>query len=155
MKTQLSVLVKNESLYSRCFSFLWFINIFRKMSVNVWIDQDPDVVKNPTRVLKASNDPYEIDLVPGPHTVYFSDPRAASKARFRVVTGAFVGASFAAGAGGSMLAGASVGADMGAGNSVGVGYASFFLQDGDIFKISAKPTRKGGVKVKQIKEKKK
>ena len=148
MKTQLSVLVKNESLYSRCFSFLWFINIFRKMSVNVWIDQDPDVVKNPTRVLKASNDPYEIDL-------YFSDPRAASKARFRAVTGAFVGASFAAGAGGSMLAGASVGADMGAGNSVGVGYASFFLQDGDIFKISAKPTRKGGVKVKQIKEKKK
>ena len=49
---------------------------------------------------------------------------------------------------------ASVGADIGAGNSVGVGYASFLLQEGDVFKISAKPTRKGGVKVKQIKEKK-
>ena len=154
MKTQLSIVVKNESLLSRAYSLLWFINIFKKMSVNVWIDQDPDRVKTPTHVLKANQDPYEFDLAPGEHIVYFSDPRAGGKAAIRAVTGALVGASFAGGAGGSMLAGASVGADIGAGNSVGVGYASFLLQEGDVFKISAKPTRKGGVKVKQIKEKK-
>ena len=31
MKTQISILVKNESLMSRFMSFLWFINIFKKM----------------------------------------------------------------------------------------------------------------------------
>ena len=30
MKTQVSILVKNESLYSRFMSFMWFINIFKK-----------------------------------------------------------------------------------------------------------------------------
>ena len=69
MKTQLSILVKNESLLSRAYSFLWFINIFKKMSVNVWIDQDPDRVKTPTHVLKANQDPYEFDLAPGEQAV--------------------------------------------------------------------------------------
>lgn len=90
MKTQLSILVKNESLLSRAYSFLWFINIFKKMSVNVWIDQDPDRVKTPTHVLKANQDPYEFDLAPGEHIVYFSDPRAGGKAAIRAVTGALV-----------------------------------------------------------------
>lgn len=87
MKTQVSILVKNESLYSRCMSFLWFINIFKKMSVQVWIDQDPETARTPTKTLKASKEPYEIDLEPGPHTLYFTDPRAGSKAAFRKFTG--------------------------------------------------------------------
>ena len=67
MKTQVSILVKNSTLFSRAMTFWWFINIFKKMPVNVWVDEDPEKVKKPTMVLKASKTPYEIDLEPGAH----------------------------------------------------------------------------------------
>ena len=44
-----------------------------------------------------------------------------------------------------------MGADSARDNTVGVGYASFFLKDGDIFRISVRPNRKGCVKLKQVK----
>lgn len=50
-----------------------------------------------------------------------------------------------------MTAGAAMGADM-VDTTAGIGYASFVLQEGDVFKLSAKPTKKGAVKVKQIKK---
>ena len=69
MKTQVSILVRNASLYARAKTLFWFVNIFKKLPVNVWIDEDPETAKNPTMVLKASEKPYEIDLAPGHHVL--------------------------------------------------------------------------------------
>ena len=151
MKTQVSILVKNSTLFSRAMTFWWFINFFKKMPVNVWVDEDPEKVKKPTMVLKASKTPYEIDLEPGAHVLYFKDPKAGQKQFSRAMTGAILGAAAAGAGGGSMLAGGAMGADGARSNSVGVGYASFVLKDGDIFRISVRPNRKGDVKVKQEK----
>ena len=91
MKTQVSILVRNASLYARAKTLFWFVNIFKKLPVNVWIDEDPETAKNPTMVLKASEKPYEIDLAPGHHVLYFSDPKAGEKRFTNAVTGAFLG----------------------------------------------------------------
>ena len=45
MKAQVSILVKNASLFSRLLSMgvMWkFSDIFAKMPVYVWIDQNPE-----------------------------------------------------------------------------------------------------------------
>lgn len=147
MKTQVSILVKNESLFSRFFSILWFINIFKKMSVEVYIDSMDN-----QRTLKASAEPYLIDMEPGEHQMLFSDPRAASKAAFKGLTGAFLGMAAAGAAGGSMLGGAAMGYDDASGGSVKDNVVSFTLREGDVLKISAQPKHNGSVKVKLLKK---
>jgi hypothetical protein len=149
MNTQISILVKNENIVSRFFSLMWIINIFKKMSVDIVID-DPNAT--PQR-LKASSEPYLIDLAPGNHEILFTDPRAGGKAAFRAMTGAMLGAGFSGGAGGSFLGGAAMGADAAVGNSVKNGVLSFSLQEGDVLKVSAQPKRNGSVKVKILKDK--
>lgn len=151
MKTQVSILVRNATLYARAKTLFWFINIFKKLPVNVWIDVDPQTGAQPTMVLKASNTPYEIDLTPGHHVLYFTDPKAGEKRFTNAVTGAILGATLAGAGGGSILAGGSMGADMANENSVGVGYASFILAEGDVFKISVRPNRNGKINVKELK----
>lgn len=147
MKTQISILVKNENIISRFFSLLWIVNIFKKMPVDIIID-DPSAA--PQR-LKASREPYLIDLAPGSHQILFTDPRAAGKAAFKAVTGAFMGAAISGAAGGSFTAGAVLGADSVSGNSVKNGVLSFNLREGDILRVSAKPKRNGSVKIKILK----
>ena len=71
--------VKNESFFSRMYSFLWFINIFKKMSVAVIIDGDTE---NP-HILQARKEPYLLDITPGQHEILFTDPRAASKSAYK------------------------------------------------------------------------
>lgn len=148
MKTQVSILVKNESLTSRFFSFLWFINIFKKMSVEVYLD-----TMDNKRVLKASKEPYLIDVEPGEHELLFADPRAGSKAAFKGVTGAIFGASIAGASGGSMIGGAAMGYDDASGDSVKDNIVSCMLKEGDVLRISAKPKHNGSVKVKILKDK--
>lgn len=148
MKTQISILVKNESLLSRFMSFLWFINIFKRMPVNVWID---DGEAAPT-VLKASKTPYLIDVEPGYHQILFTDPRAKNKQAFGAVTGAFVGGAFGLAAGDGLF-GAAAGADAFAGGStVRDNVVECTLNEGDVLKLSAKPKRNGSVKVKILKK---
>lgn len=77
MKTQVSIYVKNASIFSRLWSFLWFINIFKKMSVNAYIDSKD----TPPQRLKARSEPYLIDLAPGSHTIVFADPRRSESWR--------------------------------------------------------------------------
>ncbi len=149
MKTQVSILVKNESLFSRFMSFLWFINIFKKMSVNVFIDSEDNM-----QTLKASKEPYLIDLEPGEHQLLFTDPRAKSKARMKAVTGAFLGATASGAFGGSFLDGAVMGYDGAYDGTVRNGVIAFTLNEGDVLKLWCKPKSNGSVKVKVIKEKK-
>lgn len=147
MKTQISILVKNESLVSRFFSFLWFINIFKKMSVNVWIDDD----KVPAKVLKANKEPYLFDVEPGYHQILVTDPRAKSKQAMRAVTGAFVGGSFGLAAGDG-LGGMAAGADLFSGSTIRDGVVECELKEGDVLKISVKPKNNGNVKIKLLKK---
>jgi hypothetical protein len=147
MKTQISILVKNESLVSRFFSFLWFINIFKKMSVNVWIDDD----SVPAKVLKANKEPYLFDEEPGYHAILVTDPRAKSKQAMRAVTGAFVGGSFGLAAGDG-LGGLAAGADLFSGSTVRDGVVECDLKEGDVLKISVKPKNNGSVKIKLLKK---
>jgi hypothetical protein len=148
MQTQVSIQVKNESIVSRFFSIMWFINIFKKMSVDAHIDSEGNV-----QTLKASKEPYLIDLEPGAHQILFTDPRAAGKKAFKAVTGAFMGAAVGGAFGGSMLEGAAWGADGASGGAVKNGIVSFTLRDGDVLRLSAKPKHNGSVKVKILKDK--
>ena len=142
MKTQISILVKNESLYAKCKSFLWFVNIFQKSKMIVMIDGKENI-------LKASKTPYVFDVTPGYHSIQFKDKREGSKRSFDKFTKGFTG--FAIGLGG----GASTAMDMAAtftssGINIQDNLVEIQLQDGDILKLSCKADRKGRVKVKQI-----
>ena len=148
MQTQISILVKNESILSRFMSFLWFINIFKRMPVNVWID-DGDV---PPVVLKASKEPYIFNVDPGYHIIQVTDPRAGRKQAFRAFTGAFVGGAFGLAAGdglGGMVAGAELG---GGGSRINDSCVECNLGPGDLLKISVKPKNNGSVKIKILKK---
>lgn len=147
MNTQISILVKNESFVSRLFSTTF--GIFRKMPVDIVID-DPNAA--PQR-LKASKEPYLIDLAPGNHQILFTDPRAKKKARSKAIVGAMMGAAAGAAYGGSIFGGAAAGADAFSGASAKDGVLSFSLQEGDVLKVSAQPKRNGSVKVKILKDK--
>lgn len=147
MKTQVSILVKNESIVSRFFSFLWFINIFKKMSVEVYIDSMEHKF-----VFKARKNPYRINVAPGSHEMMFVDPRAGSKAAFKGITGAIFGAAMSGAGGGSMIGGAAMGYDDWSGTSVKDNIVSFTLNEGDILKLSVKPKHNGSVKVKLLKD---
>ena len=146
MKTQISILVKNESLLSRFMSFLWFINIFKKMSVNVWIDDD----SGKPHVLTAREKPYVVNVAPGHHDLLFTDPRAKSKQAFKMATGAFAGFAFGLGAGAGM-AGAAAGADLFSGAQIRDGVVSCNLNEGDRLNIMVKPKHNGSIKIKILK----
>jgi hypothetical protein len=148
MKTQISILVKNESLLSRFMSLLWFINIFKRMSVNVWIDDDSVA----PQVLKARKEPYVFDVEPGYHAILVTDPRAKGKQAFNAITGALVGGSFGLAAGDG-FSGAMMGADaFGGGSQVHDSGVECTLNEGDILKLSVKPKHNGSVKIKILKK---
>ncbi len=148
MKTHISILVKNEALLSRFMSFLWFINIFKKMRVNVWIDDETI----PPAVLKANKKPYVFEVDPGFHEIKVTDPRAGSKQAFKAVTGAFVGGAFGLAAGDG-LGGMVSGAELASGGSmVRDSIVSCNLNQGDMLKISVKPKSNGSVKIKILKK---
>lgn len=148
MKTQISVLVKNESLLSRFMSFLWFINIFKRMSVNVLIDS----TEGTPQKLKASKTPYVFDVEPGYHYAVFTDPRAGSKQAFKAVTGAFVGGAFGLAAGDGLYGAASGAEAFAGGSTVRDGVLECQLNEGDLLKVSVKPKHNGSVKVKILKK---
>ena len=147
MKTQVSILVKNESLFSRAMTLLWFINIFKKMPVDVYIDSEDN-----KQTLKPSKEPYLIDLEPGQHEILFADPKAKQKAVSQALTGAILGASMAGAGGGSMLGGAAMGYDSAYDGTVRNGVVRFTLNEGDTLKLRVKNKRNGSVKVKVLKD---
>ena len=104
MKTQLHLYVKNESFGTRfAGGGLWFINIFRKLPIDIAVDG------NKVRY-KPQDAPYVIDLAPGQHMIEGRDPRALTKKADKALTGAIMGAAGLGAGGGSMIAGAVIGA---------------------------------------------
>lgn len=143
MKTQVSVTVKNESFLSRMYSFLWFINIFKKMSVAVIIDGDTE---HP-HILQARKEPYLLDVTPGQHEILFTDPRAASKSAYKKF------ANLTYGVIGSIATGGAIGVDdFSSGETVRDNYIQCTLNEGDVLRVSAKPKHNGSVKVKILKK---
>ena len=144
MKTQVQLYVKNETLYTRFFGGgLWFINIFRKLPIDIAIDGDK-------KRYKPQNEPYVIDLEPGVHVIEGRDPRALTKKADKALTGALLGAAAVGAGGGSMLAGAMIGADAASSNVTRTGTCGVELKDGDIIKISCQANRKGAIVFKSV-----
>ena len=142
MKTQLSILVKKETLMSRMQSFLWFINIFLNTSVEVSIDGGPK------KLLPASKKPYLFDVGPGTHEVTFTDPRAGGKQSYGKFVNFFLGFIFAVSTDGAI----GVSDFDNGGATVRDGYLECTLNEGDLLKVSARGDRKGGVKIKILKK---
>lgn len=144
MKTQVQLYVKNETLWTRFFGGgLWFINIFRKLPIDIAIDGDK-------QRYKPQDEPYVIDLEPGIHIIEGRDPRALTKKADKALTGAIMGSAAMGAVGGSMALGALLGADGAASNVSRIGMAQVELKEGDILKISCQADRKGGVVFKAI-----
>lgn len=142
MKTQLSILVKNETFYTRFFGGgLWFINIFKKLPLDVVLDGNK-------QRLKAAAEPYVFDVTPGEHSLQVIDPRARTKKRDKALTGAIFGAAAVGAAGGPMTLGAALGASgIRAGQD---GLAELYIEEGATLKISCQATRNGDVNIKQL-----
>lgn len=145
MKTQLHLYVKNESFATRFFGGgLWFINIFRKLPIDVAVDG------NLTRYA-PKEEPYVIDLAPGVHVIEGRDPRARTKKADKALMGAIMGAGAMGGSGGSLVAGAILGAEAASSNVEQTGACSIELKEGDIIKISCQANKKGAIKFKYVK----
>lgn len=153
MKTQVSILVKNEPLLSRASgSFFAAFNTFKKMPVFAVID-DPNAEP---LVLKARKEPYDIELAPGSHVIQFIDPRAEKKAKTmqfwkKAYAGAFLAGASAAG-GGSLIDGALFGAATTANKTtVRENYFECTLNQGDEVRISVQIKSNSKVKIKVLK----
>lgn len=144
MKTQVHLYVKNETLYTRFFGGgLWFINLFRKLPLEI-------TVKGETKKLKPQAEPYVYDFEPGTYEILGRDPRQGTKKADRALTGAIFGAAAAVAGGGSIIAGAQMGADAVRDNVFREGGCRFTLNDGDILRVSCQATKKGGVVFKKM-----
>lgn len=145
MKAQIHLYVKNESFGTRFFGGgLWFINIFRKLPIDIAIDG------NKVRY-KPQDEPYVIDLAPGQHMIEGRDPRALTKKADKALTGAIMGAAGMGANGGSMIAGAVIGASAASSNVTRTGACAVELNDGDIIKISCQANKKGAIVFKTVK----
>lgn len=147
MNGQVSITVKNASIFSRFYTFLWFINIFRKMSVDAYIDS-PNA--KPQR-LKARKEPYLIDLAPGAHMIVFTDPMAGEKRLNRYFDGFITGTALTL-AGGVQTA-VEVGSSLGdafAGNRAQGNTAQFFIQEGAVVKLQVQPKMNGSVNIQYL-----
>ena len=142
MSAKLSILVKDETLFSKMHSFAWIINIFKKSSVAVCIDGD----EANAMMLKASKEPYVIDLNPGYHQIVIADPKAKKKKSDNAVSNLMMGGIF------SIATGGAIGAtDFMGSSAIKDGVVQCNLNEGDLLSISARPKSNGNVKVKILK----
>jgi hypothetical protein len=142
MKTQISIQVKNASIFARPI-------IFSKAKVNMFIDSaDAQPV-----VLKSRKEPYMVDVTPGEHTVVFTDASAKFKGAIDKMIGAAFGAGLGLGSGAfGGVFGAKEGADImsavtGTGR-VHNNQLQCVLKEGDTLKVKVQPKRSGKVSVK-------
>lgn len=142
MKTQLSILVKKESLFSTMFAWHPIWDRSPRSYIKVWIDSE---TAKPLELVPRK-EPYLIDLEPGVHQLVIKDgkKKIGMDKIFKVSMVMATSALFS-----SLDAGADVALGM-SGKKIEDGYAAFELGEGDTFKISCKATNTGVVKVKAI-----
>lgn len=150
MKTQLSVLVKSESMMGKANAhrFLGPFALLTKSTMVLIIDGE-------THELKENKKPYIFDLEPGKHVIQFLDPKKDRKEAARnldkLVAGAMIGGIGALG-GNAWLAFEGSDVDWMFGKVTEDGAAEINLREGDILKLSCKGTGKGVPKVKVLKK---
>lgn len=151
MKTQISVLVKAESMISKGNSnrFLGPFALLTKSKVIMVLDgKEHELVENKT--------PYVFDVEPGEHQIQFIDPKKANKDFARSVDKVFTGTVGAiVGAAGGSLAAADVLSDVGTLFDIGEikgGAANILMREGDVLKLSCKGNSSGIPKVTVLKK---
>ena len=148
MKTQLLVTVKNANPVTKIYSsLLWFIEVFKKSKINVWIDS----MDSAPITLTARSQPYAIEIAPGEHIIYFDDPKSASRAKLTALGknlgAAGAGIGMASGGIGGAIIGASV-ATSGKRTEVRENVLHCVLMDGDELPVIVKPKfKKVSIKV--------
>lgn len=149
MKTQISIQVKNENLFSRCMSIYMSLGLFVKAKVKMYID---DGQSTPI-ILKARKEPYTIDIEPGEHAIAFT---AKNKGSVDKIIGGAVLGTIGMGAGNAFtgLVAANAGADFSSGlmghSRIQDNLLECDLQEGDLLKIRIQPKRNGAVKIQLI-----
>ena len=140
MNTQISLEIKDESIFSKAFTLFWFVNIFKKSKVKVIFD-DYEME------LKASKTLYTYDVQPGTHTLKFYDPKAGQKNFTRKMVGTTIGGSIGLAGGGadSVIVGAKLGE-----TAIQENIVSCNLLEGDHLKLSCKCKSNGKIKIKMI-----
>lgn len=142
MRTQISILVKDESIFSKAMT-VWFINIFKKSKVTVSID-------GYKQTLKASKTPYVFDVAPGYHVIEMADPREKQKAFTAKMIGIFTFGAFTLAGGGKVaMQSAQIGAQ-----TMRLSEKSSVLEcnlmEGDNMRLSCKCCANAKVKIKQM-----
>lgn len=137
MKTRALIYVKKASLISK--AFLSGMALYRPTAVNVLVDSE----KAEPITVTSKDGAFELDLEPGQHILYFTDPTQENKRFGRKVIGFFFGmfGGLASGLRSGVIAG---------GNTVRKGSLTFHLNEGDIIKVVCSTTMFGGVKVEVI-----
>ncbi len=149
MKTQISVLVKGESLMGKAngHRFLGPLALATKSTMIFVLDGEE-------HELKESKTPYVFDVAPGKHDINFIDPlkgrKDASRAFDKAVASAMAG--IVGVLGGEPVLGFEMADDIGSmfGGVTEDGGAEIHLNEGDIIKLSCKGNGKGVPTVKVL-----
>lgn len=150
MKTQLSITVKGDWLMK--YTSFWTIFPSRKPYIGLYIDKAPgeggELIK-----LKMSKAPYVIEIEPGEHQFYFVDSNVKNK---KILSGSIkfaMGMAFGAFTGSlnNAVLATSRAMDISASKKeIRDNYMHLTMQEGDLFKISVKPGKKGIVKIQEL-----
>ncbi len=142
MKTQISILVRNEFILTKATSSLWwFVKIFQKSKMLVTID-------GKTQKLAASKTPYIFEVEPGQHNIRFEDPCLKGKSFNRKMVGLFLGFGFGLAADGSSAIGGAYEGYESFRLDIKEGVVNCELQDGDTLQVSCKAKANGKIKIK-------
>lgn len=152
MKTQISVLVKGETLMGKLNSnrFLGPFALLTKSKVIMVLD-------GKKHELAKSKQPYIFDVEPGQHQIQFTDPKKGNKEFAKSIDKVTAGAiGFAIGAGsGNTVAGSVLAEDFASlvpGRKIEGGVANIILNEGDILKLSCQGNSSGVPNVKVLKK---
>lgn len=147
MKTQLSILVKGDWMMKYTSLPIWILS--KKPYIGLYIDKGPDEGGELIK-LKLSRKPYIIDIEPGEHQFWFIDSNSGSRKLLSGAVKLSVGAALGTFAG-STTAGVTAALAVSANDKyIQDNYMHLMLQEGDLFKISVKPGKKGIVKIQEL-----
>lgn len=145
MKTQISVLVKGETMMGKMTkNVVWFVGLVTKSKVLMVLD-------GKEHELEESKDPYVFDVEPGQHQIQFVDPKKANKDFMKGVNKATAGVLGFVVGGGSFTFAEDF-ASLVPGSEIEGGAANIMLNEGDILKLSCQNTGIGIPKVKVLKK---
>lgn len=149
MKTQISITVKGDWLMKYTNLPIWILS--PKPYIGLYIDKGPDEGGELIK-LKLSKTPYVIDLEPGEHQFFFVDSNVKNK---KLISGSVklaAGIAFGAFTGrmSDVALGTSIALESMNHKEIRDNYVHIILQEGDLFKISVKPGKKGSVKIQEL-----